>query len=682
MNKKLLSAFIGALMVVAFVVTPAGAQTSNDTTIAQLMAQIQALQAQLIALGGSQSGTGYVFTTNMGIGASGESVRQLQVVLNMDAATMVAITGAGSRGMETTYFGPLTQAAVMKFQAKYAAEILAPLGLSSPTGYVGAATRAKLNSMSGVVTPAPVPGTPTPIPGILQGGAGSISDADFISSLTNEDVGEDSNDVAVAGLRIEADDGSDIMLTAARLVFDESTGATADFYNYADDVSIWFNGALVARVDGSNFNDDNAWSQTVSITGSAIIRAGATGELVVKVSGVNNLDSSDAGDSWTVEFNSIRFKDAQGATVTETSTGDIGGATRTFSFETFATAASSELRLQANNSAINDARVIQVHATDEGVSDNVQLLAFSMEAKGTSDLKIKDFGVDVVVTGAADVDDIIIGGTSPAIRFEINGQAYGTAAYNETAANNREIAFTDIDYTIPAGTKVNVIIEADLGAVDTDLDVGDTILAQVTETQTDDTALVDVRDESSTQILDVDMAGEPASGAHAVYESGINVTLVSSSASVSESDTDNADVATFTMVFDVTAFATSSVYIGDTSAATTAADGAIGTIVTDAFQYRVYGGGTATTEGLTALITFTTPTGVTDSTDNIKIDDGYTSRVTMTVTKSVLPASGGIDGIYYMDLAAIGWGIADDTTYEYNYVYNIDNFRTSTVQLN
>jgi len=80
-------------------------------------------------------------TRNMRIGDRGEDVRELQIALNNDPATAVALFGPGSPNNETDYFGVLTRNAVIRLQAKYAATILAPLGMNAPTGIVGAQTR-------------------------------------------------------------------------------------------------------------------------------------------------------------------------------------------------------------------------------------------------------------------------------------------------------------------------------------------------------------------------------------------------------------------------------------------------------------------------------------------------------------------------------------------------------------
>jgi len=41
----------------------------------------------------------------------------------------------------------MTKSAVIKFQEKYASEILIPIGLSQGTGYVGSITRQKINQL-------------------------------------------------------------------------------------------------------------------------------------------------------------------------------------------------------------------------------------------------------------------------------------------------------------------------------------------------------------------------------------------------------------------------------------------------------------------------------------------------------------------------------------------------------
>jgi hypothetical protein len=136
----------------AMMASPAAALTAAElqAQIDALLATIASLQAQLSTVdGGSGSVTGCTitsFTRNLTVGSSGADVKCLQIILNSNDATKVASTGTGSSGNESTYFGPLTKAAVIKYQDLYKSEVLTPLGLSAGTGYVGSATRTKLNT--------------------------------------------------------------------------------------------------------------------------------------------------------------------------------------------------------------------------------------------------------------------------------------------------------------------------------------------------------------------------------------------------------------------------------------------------------------------------------------------------------------------------------------------------------
>ena len=82
---------------------------------------------------------------NLKLGDRGQDVISLQKILNTDPFTQITLSGAGSPGNETDYFGTLTHQAVVRFQEKYREQILTPLGLARGTGYIGAGTRSFLN---------------------------------------------------------------------------------------------------------------------------------------------------------------------------------------------------------------------------------------------------------------------------------------------------------------------------------------------------------------------------------------------------------------------------------------------------------------------------------------------------------------------------------------------------------
>lgn len=116
--------------------------TELKAEIAKIAVLITQLQSQLLEVFGTASATGNQLTKNLQFGDKGTEVTLLQVWLAKDPSVY-------PEGKVTAYFGALTKQAVIKFQEKYKSEVLTPGGLKAGTGFVGAATRAKLNALYG-----------------------------------------------------------------------------------------------------------------------------------------------------------------------------------------------------------------------------------------------------------------------------------------------------------------------------------------------------------------------------------------------------------------------------------------------------------------------------------------------------------------------------------------------------
>jgi len=247
--------------------------------------------------------TGITFTRNLAQGMSGADVKCLQALLNQDPATKVAETGPGSPGYETTYFGPLTKAAVVKFQEKYAADILTPLGLTAGTGYVGPLTRAKLNSLL-TAAPAPTP-TPTPTPTPAPTGEEGTLKAEDVPLPAAVTLYEGDTNVGVMAFKLSAK-GSAVTVQRIDVVFTSrpygcltyvslydganpivGREATKDNFTYSDGKwTMRFSGlSLVVPKDGSK-------TITVKVSAAPMYPSGCSGSnsVYVPVEGVRGVD--------------------------------------------------------------------------------------------------------------------------------------------------------------------------------------------------------------------------------------------------------------------------------------------------------------------------------------------------------------------------------------------------------
>ena len=630
--------------------------------------------AVMLVAGALVANAAYMHTVTLRQGSSGSQVVALQ-------QTLGGLVADGA-------FGPLTKAAVMAYQSAnglVADGVVGPMTGAALSGAgpvaSGCSAGQTYNPLTGALcssgalpagclagyafsptTGASCTGGAAPS-GPLTGGAGSIEDADFVSSLTGEEVGEDAEDVKVAGLDIDADDGSDLQLTAVRLDFTVGD-ADQDFEDYASEVSLWFEGEEVARADADDFNDGNNYDKTLSLSDGAVIKAGDTGQLVVAVTGIGNLDTNDVGETWTVEFESIRYEDASGAIITDNATGDINGVTRTFSFESFATSADTGLQIAEKTGsaadAINKSHMINSDPT-EG-TDNVKLLSFTLEAEGDSDIEIREFLADFVVTGATNVDGVIQGNSSPAARLFLDGEEYGTAAYVDadgvTVGADEEIMWDDVNYTIKAGDKIDAYIEVDIndttgtGGID-DLDEGDTILAQITATQRTALTDIDARDETGTQLAVADITGTATGEANQIYD--VMFTLATSGWSDAGVRKGGAatldDEVTYNLAFTVTAV-DGDVYIDNSC--TEDADGTL-VLADDAVDGFSFFQTTGTLASIALTCSFTTDD-ATLSTDRWLVPDAQT-RTFKVAVNAIADV-----GTSFVQVAweGLGWSEADE----------------------
>jgi peptidoglycan hydrolase-like protein with peptidoglycan-binding domain len=105
--------------------------TDLQAQIAALLAQINALQAQLSAQGGAATSS-YTYTKDLTLGSKGDDVTALQQML-ISGGFLTAVSAP------TGYFGPLTKSALAAYQAS--------VGISPAAGYFGPKTRAYVASL-------------------------------------------------------------------------------------------------------------------------------------------------------------------------------------------------------------------------------------------------------------------------------------------------------------------------------------------------------------------------------------------------------------------------------------------------------------------------------------------------------------------------------------------------------
>lgn len=365
------------------------------STVDELQAQINALLAQLAQLQGQSqvesntSACGVTVSVPLREGDYSTDVINLQKILNSDTFTQVSSYGAGSVGNETMYFGPATKTAVMRFQQKYAKEVLYPLGIFDPTGVVGNATIAKLNSVckaggntntvSGNTTTGNSQTTTSnnTSNNELNGTAGYLTVTKYNTDVENTITNGGSENVVSFKAKAE---GSDIRLTNIRLELEKynSTGSTypnryfRTFEVYADD-------KRVGTLDVDDFNRDSSghYSTTIRLD-NAKIRMGSSNQVIFKIKAISAdfIDSDNEGGSWTLALSNMRYVDATGANLVSSDT----ITSQSFAVEKLSSSGDVKIKISSGSSNPEDKTVF---VSDTSSGDKVIMNEFKIKAEGT-----------------------------------------------------------------------------------------------------------------------------------------------------------------------------------------------------------------------------------------------------------------------------------------------------------
>lgn len=372
----------------AVAVAPAQAQAA--LTAAQVQAIVGLLQSfgadaatianVTAALNGQPtSGTGGTGSTGGGAcpalsrslqqGSTGADVMALQVFLNGSADTRVAASGAGSPGNETSYFGPATRAAVIKFQTKH--------GVSA-IGIVGPATRAAIAANCG--------GT--------SGGGGSVP-------------------VTGAGLRVTLAAGSPVN---SALVIGQGIGELARFtFANTTNSPITVNSLSFRRVGVSNdstlsnvylYQGANRLTDAAGVSNSAFNFNNTTGVFTVPAGSAVDVSvrsdissSASAGEQVGVQLVSVGANGSLDASVSF----PITGSTQITSSATLGTVAMTYTGpSNATENPTNDVRVFE--ASTVVSTHAARLSGITFEQRGTADdndLRNFRLYVDGVQVGSA-----------------------------------------------------------------------------------------------------------------------------------------------------------------------------------------------------------------------------------------------------------------------------------------
>lgn len=631
---------IASAVALSLVVSAAGA-SAQTVDIASLLAQINALQAQIAALtGGSYSGTA-TFSTDLALGARSADVMNLQKFLN-NTATPVATTGVGSKGYETNYFGAKTKAALMKYQAWANLPV---------TGIADSWTRAKISG--GAATP----GVVVAVPGVIatKGSEGTLAVTSYSSGLAST-VYENDSKVAILGFQAEAKN-SDIAIQRVKL----DLGASTKFYNkifkkiYITDT----NGNVLAS---SDLNSDtvikDGSTYYITVTGmNSVVSKGTKQNFLVKADVYSSIDSTDYDvETYPIAIAANGVRGVDGAGIDQYSPASASTVTRTPTISADLVD-NATLTLSTNVNTPQAAEVIAASGSSENELDKLTALTFDVKAE-KDNVIITDLVIDVVKTGTG-------GATASTTVYLYDG----STELDSATVSSGAATFSDLDYEVPRDSTKTLTVKVDLR------NANGTVSNIALDIDTADITAENSRGDSITE------SGSAVGETFYVRNVGPQFTLVSKSISKSgTASQSNTSTSTATALFNVKIKAVGGAITFGTVASATPAFG------TSTTYFKSYVGGSASTLLVASTTSYSTPSsGVVTAglTESWTLQEGNEITIPVEFYLEGRTTAGALvtGGSYAIGLEGIKWSTNTTSANTSNFMAGDSDWRTSGVAL-
>ena len=418
--------------------------------------------------------SGYTHTRTLKVGSRGLAVESLQEALNSCWDAGLVADGI---------FGKGVKAAVKAAQMDLGLTADGIVGKISGKGIANCEPMDSEETDDTTDTTTTPPDTTTST--TITGPEGNLSNITKLGSYNNTKVSESNADVKVYGLEVTAKDG-DQKIDGITLAFKNTGTGSTKITKYASEISIWLDGKEIGRKVAAAYSDDTSDIYTYRFSGmNGIVKKDMKSQLVVAVSGVSSMDSTDAtGEIWMVEAGTVVSGTNTNYLSAMSANGrfrDFGGdlSTSTIDFQK-AGGSSSDQKFKVTVSTTNPvAQNVQVSSTAD-TSDKM-LLAFDIKAENGA-MKVQKLPVTLsVVDGTTDGTAPYTNALVKSLKLYANGIKIADESVPQDGLDSalETIIFgnsSKLQYKIDANTTVKFEVRADFNDTENNLYASSTCL--------------------------------------------------------------------------------------------------------------------------------------------------------------------------------------------------------------